>query len=405
MSQNGRPDANPDATPAENARFVAFRASLEAEGLSPVTCACYASDWWNVAERIHGQTRRRFDLAGLTVDEFLAYRADAVARGVSAATGNRRLAFLRKYARFAAAAEASCGPVAAALAGVPFQPLKPLGGRSALSREEEERLMEASARVGAAEHAIVALLMRTGVRVDEIVALLRGDVAGPADSPSSLRVRGGREKTILLPPQTSRAVGALLDAHPGEDGDPLVRVRGRFAMTAASVAAAVARCAREAHVRASPRTLRHTFAVRYLAEHGDDVDGLSAALGRASPAILRAWRDEAGIEAAAPKIVRWREIASDPSSASGARALRAGQVDAFRHEVRQGARATLPARPGGQTVFVVAGRIEFRTDSGRAEAKSGDVVVLANGQALAVRSLGPKTAVLLAASAVVRRPV
>jgi len=403
MSQNGRPDAHPDATPAENARFVAFRAYLEAEGLSPVTCACYASDWWNVAERLHHATRRPFDLEDLTVDEFVAYRADAVARKVSAATLNRRLAFLRRYARFAAATSPACGPLAAALAAVAFQPATPLGGRSALSRDEEERLMDVSARVGAAEHAVVALLMRTGVRVDEIVALRRGDVAGPPASPVSLRIRGKREKSVLLPPMTSCAVGALLETHPGEDDEPLFRTRGRFAMSAAAVAAIVARCAREARIRASPRTLRHTFAVRYLAEHRDDVDGLSAALGRASPAILRAWRDEAGSKAASPTIVPWSEPGADESSSRAeVRTLRAGRIEAFRRTIRPGAPATIPARPGEQTVFVVAGRIEFRAGSKRAQAGAGDVVVLPKGQALVLRAVGSKSAVVIAASVAAR---
>jgi len=404
MSNNGRPDAHPDATPAENARFVAFRASLEAEGLSPVTCACYASDWWNVAERMREATRRPFELEALTADVFLAYRAAAAAQGVSAATLNRRLAFLRKYARFAATTSAACGAIADSLASVSFHRLKPLGGRSALSRDEEERLMEVSERIGVVEHAVVALLMRTGARVEEIVSLRRGDVAGPAASPVSMRIRGKREKTVLLPPLTSRAVGALLEAHPGVDDEPVFRTRGRFAMGTAAVAAIVARCAREARVRASPRTLRHTFAVRYLAEHRDDVDGLSSALGRSSPALVRAWRVEAGAETEAPTVVRWGDLAPDASTAPSdaeSRTLRGAHVEAVQRRLKPGARATVPARPGGQMVFVVGGRIAFRTGSkqAQAQAQAGDVVVVPSSQALAVRALGSKSVVLIAASA------
>jgi site-specific recombinase XerD/quercetin dioxygenase-like cupin family protein len=403
MSHEGGSELHPDATPEENARFVAFQAFLATEGLSPVTCACYASDWWNVAERMSRATGRPFSIDGITVEEFRAYRADAAARGVAAATSNRRLAFLRRYARFAAATTPACRALADGLAAESFDAVKPLGGRSALSREEEESLMQASARVGAAEHALVALLMRTGLRVEEIVGLRRGDVGGAPPTPTSLRIRGKREKTVLLPPMTSRAVGALLDSQPGEDSDLLLRSRGRYALGRAGVAAMISRCAREANVRASPRTLRHTFAVRYLAEHDDDVDGLSSALGRASPALLRAWRVEAGSPAAGARVVRWSADAPGRSTSDPeALGVRGSQLEAVRRTLAPGRRATLSARSTEQLIFVVSGRVELGSGATKIAAREGEVVIVPSGLPLSARALGSKTAVLVSTHAAPR---
>jgi len=399
MSRAADAELSPNATPEENARFVAFRSFLEAEGLSPVTCACYASDWMNIAERMRMAAHRPFQLDHLTVEAFLEYRAAAAARGVSAATLNRRLAFLRRYARFAAATIPACAALSDALASLAYQPVKALGGRSALSRDEEERLMQASERVGASEHALVALLTRTGLRVEEILALRRGDVAGPASAPKSLRVRGKREKTVLLPPLTSHAVGALIAAEPGEDDDALFRARGRFAMGRGGAAAAVTRCARAAHVRASLRTLRHTFAVRYLAEHEDDVDGLSSALGGASPGLLRAWRDEAGAGAPKARVVPW----TDADGRDGVDELRAARIEAVRRRIRPGAKTPIPAITEDRLLLVVAGAVSIRVGKRPLEAGVGDAVFLPGGAAATLVALGAKSATVVAAAALRRR--
>jgi integrase len=291
---------NPHAAALENERFVAFRSFLESEGLSPVTLTCYASDWWNVSESARRATRRRFRLDRYSADDFLLYRAAETARGVSPATINRRLAFLRRYANFAAKDGDGCRRLAESLSVLPFQAVKPVVANG-LSRDAEERIVEAAARIGVVEHALVALLVRTGIRCADALTLLREDVKGSASAPTSVRVHVRSEKTVMLPPRASRAIGALIAAEPGE---PLFRARGRYAMSAAGAAAIIAKCAREAGVEATPRTLRHTFAVRYLAENRDDLDGLAQALGPTSAALIRAWRHEAGAESPRPPVAK-----------------------------------------------------------------------------------------------------
>ena len=118
---------------------------------------CYASDWWNVSESARRVTRRRFRLDRYTADDFAVYRAAEMARGASAATLNRRLAFLRRYANFAAHGSDACRRLADELSILPFKPVKPAVA-DALSRDAQVLLLGSSRM---RHHAMPAVLNRT----------------------------------------------------------------------------------------------------------------------------------------------------------------------------------------------------------------------------------------------------
>lgn len=396
--------ANPHATPAENARFAAFARRLEADGLSPATRACYASDWWTVSEQVHAATGRRFRLDRFGADDFLLHRAELAARGVSPATLNRRLAFLRRFAAFAAETDAAVAASARSLAEVPYQAV-PRRPAPALSREQEQRLADAAESAGALDGAVVRLLLGTGLRASEAAALLRSDVAGPAALPRSVRIRGPRAKTVHLAPRAARALGAHLRGSEGGAADPVFRRRDGGPLGEEGISAIVARAARAAGVEATPRTLRHTFAVRYLSEHGDDVEGLARALGQQSLASARALRGAANAETPRPTRVRWTDLPEDEAA------------PLVRRRVSRGARAeverlvfapgsALPARsvPVEGIVYVLYGRVSVRWGGGAVEVSAGEVLHVPGGVRHEMAALGPRPAGVLVATLPARRP-
>ncbi len=369
---------NPHAAPTECERFAEFRSALAAEGLSPATLACYASDWMNVSEYVHRTAGRRFRADRYAAEEFILLRADLVARGVSPSTMNRRLAFLRRYLAFAAKRQPALRSAAAAFAAVPFQ-AAPQRTTVALTRKQDEALRAAAADLGTAEAAIVTLMLGTGLRASEVAALALGDVGGTPAKPETLRVHGDRAKTVVLSPRTSKVLAAHLEAHPPGPRDFVFRTRSGGALGEAGVAAVVSRAADIAGVDATPRTLRHTFAVRYLAEHRDDVEGLTRALGHVSPAAVRAYRDEAASGAPAAVITKWSDIAPEIRSGVRRRSVTGTQTEITRTLLSPGACIDRHSHPEEQITTVLSGAVRFSSRGGSTALSAGAVVRIPPG--------------------------
>jgi integrase len=393
-----RVEPNPHASPAENERFAAFLHALESEGLSPGTRACYASDWWNVSEDAHEAKGRPFRIDRYRAEDFLAYRAREAARGVSPATLNRRLAFLRRYAGHLRLQSAG-------LDRVPFQPVVRASSRW-LSTDEETRLRKAAQSLGSQPSAIVALLLGTGMRASEAANLRRGDVDGPVEAPRSLRVRGPRRKVLLLGPRAAEALAAHLG--PASEGarasDPVFLAADGTAASESRIASIVSDTAKAAGVEATPRTLRHTFAVRYLQEHRDDVEGLARALGQSGLAQARAYREEANERPPDARRVRWGEVEVETVSPTvSRRVVRGARIEAIRYVYEPGAEFPSHSHPEEQMTFVLSGRIAFRSGRRTIEAGPGDVVHVPPGVPHAARVVGARRVVTLNVFSPVRR--
>ncbi len=138
------------------------------------------------------------------------------------------------------------------------------------------------------DHAILLLMLDTGVRASELCALLVGDVDFSA---SAVRVRegkGGKGRTVPFSLHTKKAVyqylrdfqrdtsdGLFLSDRGGGAGDALTRHGLRFLFRRLGVAAKVSGS------RCSPHTMRHSMAVNYLRE-GGNVFALRRILGHES---------------------------------------------------------------------------------------------------------------------------
>lgn len=393
---------NPHAAPAECERFAAFREAIAAEGLSSATLACYASDWMNISEYAHRTSGRRFRADRYAPDDFQLLRADLIARGVSPSTMNRRLAFLRRYLAFAAQRQPAILATASAFAAIPFQ-AAPRRTTVALTRRQDEALRAAAARLGTSEAAIVTLMLGTGLRAADVAGLLRGDVSGPPGAPESLRVRGERAKTVMLPARTASALATHLAVVPVRADAFVFASKSGGPLGEAGVAAAVARVADAAGVEATPRTLRHTFAVRYLAEHREDVDGLTRALGHVSPGAVRAYREEAASGTPLATVTRWEEIEPEIEGGVRRRTVTGSQTEIMRTLLSPGGRIERHSHPEEQITTVLSGRVRFAAPGTSVTLVAGSVVRIPPGVSHEFTATGSGSALLLSAFSPARR--
>jgi len=152
--------------------------------------------------------------------------------------------------------------------------------------EAEIQALLAAARAhappaGLVAHAALELLYATGLRVSELIALRRADLA---HTPQMLVVRGkgGKERMVLVSQSAHQAVAAMLTDAPVSrfvfaGRDP------RAAMTRQGLALLLKQVALEAGLdpaRVSPHVLRHSFASHMLAR-GADLRSLQMLLGHA----------------------------------------------------------------------------------------------------------------------------
>ena len=396
--------SNHHASSAENARFAAFAALLEREGFSPTTRACYASDWWTISEYAHRATGRRFRLGVFGPDGFQVQRAELAARGTSVATLNRRLSFLRRYSAFAAAREPALRDVAEGFAAVPFQPLEKRTTK-ALTHGEEQRLRAAADALGPTDAAIVALLLGAGLRASELAALKRADVVGPHAAPTALRVRGSRAKTVLLGPVAQSRIGGLLASERGRPAEPLFRGRSGAALGEDGIGAAVERAARDAGLEATPRTLRHTFGVRYVSEHRDDLAGLASALGHSSLAAARAYRSEAEAGAPVVSVQRWSTIDEEsPAEGIRRRSFLGARIAVARELLAPQTVVKPHVHRAERVTLVLSGRVGFQFGRTRVEAAAGEFVHVPSGTLHGFTVEGEGPALLLHVSARSQRP-
>ncbi len=133
------------------------------------------------------------------------------------------------------------------------------------------------------DRAILETLYSSGLRVSELTGL---DVGGVDSARGSVRVmgKGGKERIVPLGSKAAAALVAYLDArgNPSDDTPLFTNARGGR-LTRRSVARIVDRYMRHLTTmkKASPHTLRHTFAT-HLLEGGADLRAIQEMLGHVS---------------------------------------------------------------------------------------------------------------------------
>ncbi|MEM3432786.1 MAG: tyrosine-type recombinase/integrase [Candidatus Micrarchaeaceae archaeon] len=257
---------------------------LGEQGRSPRTVANYALDlrdfcrWYRASE---GTDPLPSSVLPRDIEDYKAYLQTI--RRAAPRTVNRRLAALSHFFKWAFQnGLARKDPTA----GVRFLRLPPRKPR-ALSPREERRLRRAVEAGGSArDRAVIEVLLGTGLRVEELLALRRGDVELHPRSGVLIvrRGKGGTTRRVPLTASVRRALGAYLEALGDlpEDAPLWQGTRGPLRDRGA-VGRMLEKYARLAGLEGvTPHVLRHTFATRYLEANPGDLRGLAALLGHAS---------------------------------------------------------------------------------------------------------------------------
>lgn len=268
--------------PAEQDRYADFQADLERRGRARKTIDSYRSDHTGFVEW-YATRGEPFDAPRLRAADVEGFREQLVRDGMRPATVNRKLVFLKRYAAWAAARgdlEPDAVGAIRAVKPVPQAPRTPRG----LSDIELRRFLRAvDRRARPRDQAIVYTLLETGMRVSELVALEVDQITVGGRRAMVLvdddRDYGGRSRRLALGPDARRTLRAYLAERGGRPGPLFQGERGP--LTANAIQRIMRKYCAFAKVKASPSTLRHTFARHFLADDGDLVE-LADLLGHES---------------------------------------------------------------------------------------------------------------------------
>ncbi len=194
-------------------------------------------------------------------------------RGNSVRTRNARLAAIHSFFRFAALQEPAHAGIIQRVLALP-QKRFDRGLVAFLSTAEVEAMLAApdtSTRLGRRDHALLLLMVQTGLRLAEVTGLMAEDLVLGAGAQVRCRGKGRKERCTPLSRGTARVLRAwLAERGAGADlvfvsarrtrlsHDAVERLVTKYALAAARSCPTLAR----KHV--TPHVLRHTTAVQLL---------------------------------------------------------------------------------------------------------------------------------------------
>ena len=277
------------AEPKKTPWLLDFKKRLATQGLSEATIRGYSYDLQVFCEWSKA-FRDTAELKGLTETDLNAYRRFLLKeKNLKANTVNRRLLSLKKAITWGT----KKGQVTEGMAG--SVRLVPKGEKrlpKALNLKEVHALLRAS---GLSPHgqakrnyAVVQVLLQTGLRVSEIVALKASDVTLLERSGDvSVRLgKGEKDRTVPLNASVRRALKDYLATRDGVvKGSPLFESERAEPLSVRSIQYMISELSRRANITripVSPHTLRHTFAVNYLQDNQGKVVELATLLGHES---------------------------------------------------------------------------------------------------------------------------
>lgn len=260
---------------ASEALLAQFEEYLVLTKLSPLTVVNYLADLRDLVRWGVRQVNPDFSLTGLTPNIIRAYRSHLLdEKQFAVSTINRHLQAVRKFCGFAVQRGfMSLDPteevqLVQSEGNVPIVPL---------STTEIEALLEVTGSqqpsLARRDSAILMLLLHTGLRVNELVALRLEDVQ--FDHPGTRLIvqdgRGGETRRIPLGGQVPHALLEYLSVRPDVAGEThLFLSREGRPLSVRSVQRIVSVSARAAGLEGvSPQLLRRTYASQLLARTGD----------------------------------------------------------------------------------------------------------------------------------------
>jgi integrase/recombinase XerC len=272
--------------------FDAFKQFLKDAGKSERTITGYIADLGIFArwfEQTNGEVLRLDNLTPTDVREYKQYLLNI--QKAKATTINRHLAALRSYAAWAKTTGSAVYNPAEGIKGISQQKHAPKWldrkEQAAVLREGERRVQaaktEPAKRQAIRDHCILVVLLNTGLRVSELVALEVEDIA-LSERKGKLRVRAGKgtkERVIPLNEACRKAIRAWYAVRPTEDSGRVFMTQRGPATTRAiqSILESGGEAARVENL--TPQVARHTFA-KNLVNAGVSLEKVAMLLGHSS---------------------------------------------------------------------------------------------------------------------------
>jgi len=243
-----------------------FDTQLRADGKSERTRQAYLRD----LGKLEAWLKRDAEVRTITPDTLARFLANGNGEPKSALTVNRTKTALRVFFRFLNDAGYLSDNPARLIRSTPTDRRVP----SYLSSDEAKMLLAAIAGcdspIAKRDHAMLSLLLGTGIRLGSLVALNVGDV-NLAEGTMTIKAKGGREETVFLNARLCKLLARYIKAVSATDGTPLFRSRNGGRLGPRQVQLRLKHWLGGAGITKplSVHSLRRTFATRLYAKTGD----------------------------------------------------------------------------------------------------------------------------------------
>jgi integrase/recombinase XerD len=267
---------------------------------SPETIDAYRDAFKLLLRFAHEQTGKQpfeldiDDLDAPLIGAFLKHLEEH--RGNSPRTRNARLGAIHSFYRFASLEHPEHAHTIARVMAIPTKRYE-RNTVSYLDRDEIKALLAApdpGTWLGRRNHALLVLMIQTGVRVSELTGLRIGDVQLGSGPHIRVLGKGRKKRATTLTGETVKVVRAWLKERRGQPDEPLFPTRQGRALSRYTVGVIVTKHATTAAAscpslkvkRVTPHTLRHTNAMLLRAK-GVDIATIALWLGHENAQTTR----------------------------------------------------------------------------------------------------------------------
>jgi integrase/recombinase XerD len=262
---------------------------------SPQTIAAYRDTFRLLLTFAHEQTRKQpfqldFDeLDAPLIGAFLTHLEQD--RGNSARTRNARLGAIHSFYRYCALEHPEHAHTIARVMAIPTKRHE-RNTVSYLDLDEVRALLAAPDQatwLGRRDHALLALMIQTGVRVSELTGLRVSDAYLGTGAHIQILGKGRKRRSTTLTRETTQVLRQWMHERHGEPDDPLFCTRPGRPLSRYTIGALISKHTATATSsrpslttkRVTPHTLRHTNAM-LLRANGVDIATIALWLGHES---------------------------------------------------------------------------------------------------------------------------